>query len=390
MIKEQLKKDLFDKIPNEGKIAIYGACDTAKKMLKDLKIYKPNCKILGFIENKSDNLSSFCDLPVWKLKEFLDLKIEYDYIVMSTRVDYHELATLFDFYNIPVIMQKRFVSNYYRNTPPGYTEETYQELIQMFPGNIDKELYSTLFKLRLGISEYDVFAGDLLVTNKLYNGFIDKEIKLRIPIKKQYLEKINKDAVKILFDCGFYTGLNMIAYNAFLPNLKKVVGFEAIYSKVREDYIEDFLPKDKLEVVPFAVGEVEDTTCFAVNTQGMSGSYCCNLSSCIRNVEAKTWEMLPKINVITLDNYCEQNNIYPDLIKMDIEGMELPALKGGIKTIQKYRPQLAISIYHSESDFINIPLYLKEKLENYTYKIGHYSPFIHETVLYAIPKELDN
>lgn len=66
----------------------------------------------------------------------------------------------------------------------------------------------------------------------------------------------------------------------------------------------------------------------------------------------------------------------------------LSALKGGIKTIEKYRPQLAISIYHSSEDFVNIPLYLKENLEHYKFRLGHYSPGLSETVLYAIPDEL--
>ena len=73
---------------------------------------------------------------------------------------------------------------------------------------------------------------------------------------------------------------------------------------------------------------------------------------------------------------------------MDIEGAELSALKGGMEIIKKYRPQLAISIYHSSEDFVNIPLYLSENLENYKFRIGHYSDTIIETVLYAIPNEL--
>lgn len=89
-----------------------------------------------------------------------------------------------------------------------------------------------------------------------------------------------------------------------------------------------------------------------------------------------------------MDKYCEKNKIRPDFIKMDIEGAELAALKGGLKTIKKYRPQLAISIYHSNEDFINIPLFLSENLEEYIFSIGHYTPRITETVLYAIPKEL--
>ena len=38
-----------------------------------------------------------------------------------------------------------------------------------------------------------------------------------------------------------------------------------------------------------------------------------------------------------------------------LAGAELPALKGGIETIKKDRPQLAISIYHSVEDFLEIP-----------------------------------
>ena len=91
--------------------------------------------------------------------------------------------------------------------------------------------------------------------------------------------------------------------------------------------------------------------------------------------------------MITIDDYCGKNNIKPDFIKMDIEGSELLALEGGINTIINHRPQLAISIYHCDADFINIPLYLNENLKNYVYKLGHYSPDINETVLYAIPRE---
>lgn len=73
------------------------------------------------------------------------------------------------------------------------------------------------------------------------------------------------------------------------------------------------------------------------------------------------WEKI-QINATTMDKFCCNNNIMPDFIKMDIEGAEMPALEGGMKTIQECRPQLAISIYHSNEDFINIPLYLNKIL----------------------------
>ena len=75
---------------------------------------------------------------------------------------------------------------------------------------------------------------------------------------------------------------------------------------------------------------------------------------------------------------------------MDIEGAELKALKGGSNSLVKFRPQLAISIYHSNNDMLDIPLYLNDLLKDYVFKIGQYSPDNDETILYAIPKELYN
>ncbi len=47
--------------------------------------------------------------------------------------------------------------------------------------------------------------------------------------------------------------------------------------------------------------------------------------------------------VLTLDDYCKDFQRL-DFIKMDIEGAELSALKGGEKTIEKFRPQFLIEI----------------------------------------------
>ena len=73
---------------------------------------------------------------------------------------------------------------------------------------------------------------------------------------------------------------------------------------------------------------------------------------------------------------------------MDIEGAETEALKGAESCLTKHRPQLAISIYHSNNDMLNIPIYLNKILKDYVFKIGQYSPDNDETILYAIPKEL--
>ena len=90
------------------------------------------------------------------------------------------------------------------------------------------------------------------------------------------------------------------------------------------------------------------------------------------------------VPVTTVDRYCEEHDIQPSFIKMDIEGSEINALKGAKNTILKYKPRLAICIYHSIDHRWEIPLLLKEWLPNYKFYVKKSHPFA-ETVLFGTP-----
>lgn len=74
-------------------------------------------------------------------------------------------------------------------------------------------------------------------------------------------------------------------------------------------------------------------------------------------------------------------------LKMDVEGAELNALKGAEKTIRKNHPTLAISIYHSDQDMLEIPLWIMSLGLNYTYFIRQHEPIHTDVVLYAVPNK---
>jgi len=92
------------------------------------------------------------------------------------------------------------------------------------------------------------------------------------------------------------------------------------------------------------------------------------------------------IEVISLDEYLKDEKEPVTFIKMDIEGAELNALKGAEQTIKKYKPKLAISIYHKPEDVWEIPNLLLEFVPDYKFYIRHYSLSCFETVLYALHK----
>ncbi|DAB11911.1 MAG: FkbM family methyltransferase [Acinetobacter sp.] len=378
MLKDKLFEDLYDRVPEEGNVVIFGACKAGEGILKDLAIYKPKIMVLGFIDNmvKKD----FNNLPVWSLKEFIDQSLDCHLVIMATQTDKNKIMNLFDIYDIPAIEQSAFVSDYYRNNLKILSDENYKNVIDIFEKADDRELFDNIFKIRKNILEPEFL-------EKYHYETRENRCHTYHVYRKQYLEKINKGAVKILFDLGLNDGFNVIAFNKLLPNLKKTYGFEAIYDIVRKPYVEDFILNNKLDIIPLALGDSIKKIKFCINKTHLGGSFAEEITGKKCPENSPNWESRI-VDVTTMDKFCEERNVLPDFIKMDIEGAELAALKGGIKTITKCRPQLAISIYHSSEDFINIPLYLKDNLKNYAFRLGHYSPKLSETVLYAIPNEL--
>jgi FkbM family methyltransferase len=90
---------------------------------------------------------------------------------------------------------------------------------------------------------------------------------------------------------------------------------------------------------------------------------------------------------LTIDELVEREKLSRvDYIKMDIEGAEPNALKGALDTIKRFRPKLAIAIYHSLSDFVNIPKWLINLGLDYKFYLGHYTIHAEETVFFAAPK----
>ncbi len=91
-----------------------------------------------------------------------------------------------------------------------------------------------------------------------------------------------------------------------------------------------------------------------------------------------------QVPVTTIDEFVARH-VLPrvDFIKMDIEGSESDALKGGRETLTKCRPRLAISVYHHAADIARIPVWLNGLGLGYRFFLDHYTIHHEETVLYA-------
>ena len=74
-------------------------------------------------------------------------------------------------------------------------------------------------------------------------------------------------------------------------------------------------------------------------------------------------------------------------IKMDIEALELAALHGSLGLVSRDRPVLAVCAYHTPDHLWSIPLFLRDRLEDYSLFLRPHKPDGWDLIVYAIPNE---
>ncbi len=129
---------------------------------------------------------------------------------------------------------------------------------------------------------------------------------------------------------------------------------------------------EKIQLFKNPLGQVSGEKLYAVgNGPGTS-------------VSSEYSEGAVELHTLSIDDLVEQNNIEKiDLIKLDVECSEVPTLKGAINTIRKFKPKLAICVYHKKDDLWTIPQLIKEMLPEYTLYLDHHTINFTETVIYA-------
>lgn len=152
-------------------------------------------------------------------------------------------------------------------------------------------------------------------------------------------------------DVGAFDGDSIEPVREFYGDrLKKCIAFEPnaeLFAKLKK-YISDHAMEDISTVLPYALGDEEKIVCFS--SQGAMGQVS----------EAGEIAIEQKM----FDNL-QVESVGDAMVKMDIEGFELSALKGMQEFIRTHKPYLAICIYHKEKDLYEIAQYIKSLNADY-------------------------
>jgi len=193
---------------------------------------------------------------------------------------------------------------------------------------------------------------------------------------------LSRVQVGTIFDVGANKGAMIDEYRSRFPSAM-VYGFEPL----REEYLNLLLRKykndDLVFPVPFAVSDKEGRDRFYINQERAS-------SSLLPTVENASYYFdIPdifkgtdttKVQTVTLDGFCEREVIKKiDILKMDIQGAELPALRGARNMLESS----SILLIYSETMFLNLyegqPAYYKicEFLDQYDYRLFNWYNLYH-------------
>ena len=182
---------------------------------------------------------------------------------------------------------------------------------------------------------------------------------------RQYLDHVILKKKNTVIEGGMFDGTNTRQFAEIVGPEGKVVAFDPLPA-----HIPDLPP----QVIVENMALWKETTTLYLLEEGAGSTVSSTQAGNAKPVRA-----------VDLDSYLGGQRA--DYIKLDVEGAEMEVLQGAAETIRKHRPQLAVSIYHSPQDFVQVPLKIFSICTGYLFFLGSYSPSMGDKILIAIPEE---
>lgn len=186
--------------------------------------------------------------------------------------------------------------------------------------------------------------------------------------KKQYFQKdiFEFNDKEIFLDLGALNGDTILEFAKTVNySYKKIIAFEPENENYK-DMINNLSKNNIKNVKIYNLGTWSEKAVLNFSTTGCP--HLTDSGEC-------------KINVDSLDNLFLDVPI--TFIKMDIEGAEKETLLGAKEVIKKYKPKLAVCVYHKTNDIYEIPILIKSLVPKYKIYLRHHSSNLTETVCYA-------
>ena len=158
------------------------------------------------------------------------------------------------------------------------------------------------------------------------------------------------DENEVLVDVGAYTGDSALDYILCYGKYKKIYCYEITADSVLK-LQENLREYPDIDIRNKGVGD-KNSVMYLDDKKDQSGNR-------ITDGNGET-----AVEVVRLDDDISEEIT---LLKMDIEGSEISALKGAAGHIKSEKPKLLICVYHSNTDILEIPKLIQEMRGDYKF-----------------------
>lgn len=369
------KKNYFEKIKSHGlPVIIFGAGVYASVLTKVLE--RNGVKIFGYAVDKEyyQPEQTYFGLPIFNFDEISNEPDKYVFIF--------GMAVDFDRNKLPVYLKrkKRFIEDeniikYCLISDKGCRRMDYDfvadnkskflETYNLLEDDLSRQ--TMMYFLKKHISGVPTYFPEVIVPNEHYNDLT--------------ATPFTSDTFKGYVDCGAYTGDTLKNFVEWRNgDYEHIFAFEP--DKKNFDDLKKFVQKNgykNVSLVNLGVWDKKDVLTFDSNG---------NMASRITKLGDIS------VEVDAIDNIVGNTPI--SLIKMDVEGSELCALQGAVKTMEHSKPVLSICLYHKKEDLITIPQFIKSVCKDYRFYLrkyfycedfdrGYIKDDLYELVLIALP-----
>ena len=146
----------------------------------------------------------------------------------------------------------------------------------------------------------------------------------------------------VVFDLGANYGIHSMLYSKLVGDKGKVYAFEPLPGNVAD--IKEHIRLNgikNIEIVEQAVSDKAGTAEFKVAGHRGQGS--------LIGIGKQTGDLV-KVATNSLDNFCRTKQVFPDFVKIDIEGAEGLALEGFNNSVSNSYPFFAIDLHTPQCD----------------------------------------
>jgi FkbM family methyltransferase len=155
----------------------------------------------------------------------------------------------------------------------------------------------------------------------------------------KFISSIIKEGA-IVFDIGAYVGSYTLLFSKLVGSSGKIVAFEP--NPIAFSILNYNLRKNSaLNVIPIKMGVSNTIGKVELKTQDFGAS----TASITRYKGYSKGLKTFTANCTTLDNYCSENGVIPQVIKIDVEGAEAQVIEGAKNIIHFYHPMALIEFH---------------------------------------------